>query len=99
MEKFVSICVNKENGKYVLMILPDSDGTNGTIELYLSAETQNYEAPIKKVALIAGKGNVSFEKNRINGFEFIKGQPIRASIEIGFNDYCSWEVKMYATQK
>lgn len=99
LEKFVSICVNKESGKYVLMILPDSDGTNGTIELYLSAETQNYEAPIKKVALIAGKGNVSFEKNRINGFEFIKGQPIRASIEIGFNDYCSWEVKMYATQK
>ena len=75
------------------------DGTDGVVELYLSAETQNYEAPIQKASLIAGNGNISVSKNRIKGFSFAKGQAVRVSIELAFYDYCSMEVKMYATQK
>lgn len=99
VEKFISICVDKEKGKYVLMIVPDNDGTDGVLELYLSAETQNYEAPIQKASLIAGSGIISVSKNKIKGFSFVKGQPVRVGIELDFYDYCSVEVKMYATQK
>lgn len=99
IEKFISICVDKERGKYVLMIVPDNNGTDGIVELYLSAETQNYEAPIQKASLIAGSGTVTVSKNKIKGFSFAKGQAVRVSIELDFYDYCSMEVKMYATQK
>lgn len=98
IDKFMSICVDKEKGKYVLMLVPDSDSAYGVVELFLSAETQNYEAPILKASLIAGSGSISVRKNKIMGFTFIKGQAVRVSIELDFHDYCSMEVKMYATQ-
>jgi len=97
LEKFVSICVDKVKGKYVLMIVPDKDGVNGVVELFLSAETQNYEAPIVKASLIGG--NVKYNKNRISDIVFTKGQALRISLELDYQDYCSIEVKMYATEK
>lgn len=99
IEKFLSICVDKEKGKYVLMIVPDNDGTDAVVELYLSAETQNYGAPIRKASLIAGSGSISVNQNKIKGFTFTKDEAVRVSIELDFYDYCSMEVKMYATQK
>lgn len=97
MEKMVSICVDKEKGKYVLMIVPDRDGENGIVEVYLSAETQNYEAPITNATLIGG--SCILERNRLTNMTFKKGMPFRLSLELDFQDYCSMEVKMYATEK
>lgn len=97
LEKFVPICVDKEAGKYVLLIVPKEDGENGCMELYLSAETQKYEAPIKKATLIGG--SIELNGNVCSGFKFVKGQPLRISLELDFYDYCSMEVSMYADQK
>lgn len=97
MEKFVSICVNKDEGKYVLLVVPNRDGENGIIELFLSAETQNYEAPIKKASLIGG--SMEWENNVCRGLTFCKGQPLRISLELDYSDYCSMEVTMYADKK
>ena len=97
LEKFVSICVDKAKGKYALMITPDMDSVDGTIELFLSAETQNYEAPIIKASLLGG--GINLHKNMLKNVQFKKGQPLRISIELDYQDYCSMEVKMYATEK
>ena len=97
VEKFISICVNKEEGKYVLLVVPNRDGVNGSLELFLSAETQKYEAPIKKASLIGG--NMEVEQNVCKGLNFSKGQPLRISLELDYTDYCSMEVTMYANQK
>ena len=99
IDKFICICVDKEKGKYVLMIVPDNDGINGVVELFLSAETQNYEAPIKKASLSGSTESVIVSGNRITGFSFVKGKALRVGIELDFSDYCSMEVKMYATKK
>lgn len=98
LEKFVSICVEKNKGKYVFMLIPDATGKEGVLEVYLSAETQNYEAPIIKANLIGGK-EVSIEGNKIKGLNFEKGESIRLSVELDFNDYCSVEVKTYAIEE
>ena len=97
LQKFLSICVDKKNGKYALMIVPDKDGDEGIVELYLSAETRSYEAPIKDVKLIGGTAD--FNKNKITGLTFKQGQPIRIALELDYNDYCSMEVRIYATAK
>lgn len=97
IERFVCMGVDKDAGKYMLMIVPNQDGLNGKIELFLSAETQKYEAPIKNAKVI-GKTSC-YKKNIISGLTFTKGQPIRISLELDYFDYCSMEVVMYATSK
>ena len=96
-EKFVCMCIDKNVGKYMIMIVPNQSGENGQIELFLSAETQRYAAPIKNVTVIGG--TASYKNNIISGLKFVKGQPIRISLELDYTDYCSMEVDMYATSK
>ncbi|WP_430886144.1 hypothetical protein [Fusibacter sp. JL216-2] len=94
-QKFLPICVDKENGKYAMVIVPETDGIEGVLELFLSAETQQYKAPILDANVINGKCIVA--DNKIKGVEFKKGQPIRLSLVLDYYDYCSLEVKAYAT--
>jgi hypothetical protein len=96
-EKFVCMGIDKSAGKYMIMVVPDRDGINGQMELYMSAETQRYAAPIKNVSQIGG--NASFKDNVISNLTFVKGQPIRISLELDYQDYCSMEVIMHATSK
>lgn len=96
-EKFVCMGIDKNFGKYMIMVIPDHDGSNGQMELFLSAETQRYNAPIKNVTVIGG--TAAFKDNVISGLDFKKGQPIRISLELDYKDYCSMEVVMYATSK
>jgi len=97
-EKFVCLCINKDEGKYMLRVSPDRECTDGEIELFLSAETQRYPAPITNAVLIGG-GSVSVEENKIKGVSFVKGKDLRLSIEIDYSDYCSMEVELYAASK
>ena len=98
-DKVVCICIDKKEGKYMLRLLPDKNGKDGEIEVYLSAETQRYEAPIKSVTLIGDKDSIGFEGHRIKGVTFEKNKELRFSLELDYYDYCSMEVKMYATEE
>lgn len=97
INKFIYICVDKSAGKYMLRLLPDRDGNDGVLELYLSGETQRYKAPIKNITLIGGKAD--FHDNVVKGLLFEKGKELRFSLELDYTDYCSLEVEMYATEK
>ena len=81
----------------MLLVVPSENGVNSSIELFLSAETQKYVAPIKKASLIGG--NMEWRGNVCSGLTFIKGQPLRISLELDYYDFCSMEVVMYANQK
>ena len=73
------------------------DCINGEMELYLSAETQRYEAPIIKANVI-GKES-SFHQNIIDNLTFVKGESLKISLELDYSDYCSMEVILRATSK
>ncbi|MDO4467778.1 MAG: hypothetical protein Q4C49_12375 [Bacillota bacterium] len=98
LNKFVPVCVDKNSGTYVLMVVPSDDGEEGTLQIYMSAETKNYEAPILSASVIGGN-NVTVENGCISGLTFKKGQPLRIKIQLKFRDYCSFEVKAYAIKK
>ena len=98
LSKFVPVCVSKNDGTYVLMIVPSEDGDEGELHVYMSAETTNYEAPIKSATVIGG-GNASVKNGCISGLTFKKGQPLRIKVQLDFYDYCSFEVKTYAVKK
>ncbi|NLZ74011.1 MAG: hypothetical protein GX905_09415, partial [Bacteroidales bacterium] len=71
LKRFVPVCVDKEKGQYVLLIVPRTSGTDGVLEVYLSAETQNYEAFVKSASVISG-GPISVKGNVIEGINFVK---------------------------
>ena len=98
LKRFVPVCVDKDKGQYVFLIVPRISGGDGVLEVYLSAETQNYEANIKSATVING-GQVSVKGNSIEGLNFVKDEPIRIRVEIDYHDMCAMEVKAYATSK
>lgn len=98
LKKFMPVCIDKTKGQYMFMIIPSEDAQEGIIEVYLSAETQNYEAPIKSVSIVGGNP-VSLNGHVMNGFSFEKGQTIRMKVELDYYDMCAMEVRAYATSK
>lgn len=96
-EKFVCVCINKGEGRYMIKFSPSKDGDNGVIELFLSAETQRYPAPIKSASLIGG--NATLDGNKIRDLSFVAGKELRLSVELDYSDYCSMEVELHATSK
>lgn len=98
LKKFIPVCVDKNKGQYMFMIVPNESISNGSIEVYLSAETQNYKAPIKGVTVIGGN-QVTLTENMISGIEFVKDQTIRLKVELDYFEMCAMEVSAYATSK
>lgn len=98
LSKFVPACVNKNEGLYVFMIVPSEDVEDGELQVYMSAETNSYEAPIKS-AIVIGGNKVNVKNGCISGLSFKKDQPLRIKVQLDFYDYCSFEVKTYAIKK
>ncbi|RRC92654.1 hypothetical protein EII25_03005 [Erysipelotrichaceae bacterium OH741_COT-311] len=99
LKKFVSICVNKSKGQYLFMLTPNENVNDVSIEVYLSGETQNYEACIKNAVITLGYGKVSIFGNTISGIKFEKDKTLRMKVELDFYNLCAMEVKAYATEK
>lgn len=97
LSKFTPVCINKDSGRYAVTIIPLEDCEEGCIDLFLSAESQRYKAPLKTVRIIGGDCVVN--DNRIKGISFKSNMPIKMSIEIDYTDYCSMEVLAYAIKK
>lgn len=98
LNKFIPVCVDKNNGQYVFMLIPNESAQEGILEVYLSAETQNYEAPINS-AIVIGGNQLRIEENRILGIKFEKDKVIRLRVELEYFETCAMEVKAYATKK
>ena len=88
---------NKTTGEYTIVFIPTSSATNGILEVFMSAESQNYEATIV-AASCSECPDLKFEKNRINNLTFTEKKAIRINIQFDYHDYCSLEVKAYGNQ-
>lgn len=88
---------NKTTGEYTIIFTPGSSAENGILEVFMSAESQNYEASII-AASCSECPNLKFEKNRITNLVFTKKKTIRLNIQLDYHDYCSLEVKAYGNQ-
>lgn len=88
------VCLNKEAGEYSITFVPTSSAENGRLDLFLSAESQDYNAPIVS-ALAIGQPPLTITENRISGLTFTANTPVRLRVTIDYYDYCSMEVKAY----
>lgn len=88
------VCLDKDEGKYSVTFVPLVSAKNGYFELFLSAETQNYAAPIVSVKDM-GHADLIVEGNKIKGLEFVANKSTVLLVTIDHNDYCSMEVNAY----
>lgn len=88
---------NKSTGEYTTVFTPVSSATNGILEVFMSAESQNYEASIV-AASCSECPDLKFDKNRITNLTFTEKKAIRLNIQLDYHDYCSLEVKAYGNQ-
>lgn len=96
--KFMYICSNPDEGRYMIDFVPSVDSNNGTLNFYLSGETEAYKAGILKATLIGG-ADIKVRDNSLVGLTFCAGQHIRINMQIDHKDYCSMEVKAYVNKK
>ena len=63
----------------------------------MSAETQNYAAPIVHAVGI-GQPGIEIENNKVKNIAFTEKKPVRLKVTIAYHDYCSMEVKAYGNK-
>ena len=96
--KFMYICSNPDEGKYMVDFVPSVDSENGSLSFFLSGETEAYKAGIVSASQIGG-AQLTTKENTICGLVFKAGQHIRINMQLDFKDYCSMEVKAYVDKK
>lgn len=90
------MCTNKSQGEYTINFVPNASATDGIISLFLSAESQNYDAAL--ISATADGTALAVSGNRISGLTFTENVPVKLSVKIDFHDYCSMEVKAYGNK-
>ena len=91
------VCLNKAAGEYSITFVPTSSAENGRFDLFLSAESQDYDAPIIS-AIGMGQPPLTVAGNHISGLSFTANTPVRLKVTIDYRDYCSMEVKAYGNK-
>lgn len=91
------VCADKAKGQYVVTFVPTTTATDGILDLFMSAESQNYNASIIS-ASCDGNDGLTFKDNRIRGLSFTEGVPVKLYIQLDYHDYCSMEVKAYGNK-
>lgn len=92
-----SMMKNKNTGEYTIVFTPSVSATNGLLDVFMSAESQNYDATIVK-AICSDCPDLRVSGNRILNLTFSEKKPVRIDIQLAYKDYCSLEVKAYGNQ-
>lgn len=91
------MCTDKTTGQYIVSFTPSATATDGIINLFMSAESQSYDAAIVS-ATCDSCPNLKFAKNHIEGLSFTENTPVTIKVTLDYHDYCSMEVKAYGNK-
>lgn len=84
-----------ENSCYVISFTPSASARNASLAVFLSAESDRYEASIDSAELVGTGEPLSVEGNRILGLSFDENVSLKIKVRINYSDYCSMEVRAY----
>ncbi len=96
--KFMYICSDPDDGKYMVDFVPSEDSNNGKLSFYLSGETEAYKAELVGAIQIGGS-ELKINENSLIGLRFEKDKHIRINLQLAHKDYCSMEVKAYVNKE
>lgn len=88
------LCVNKEEGKYLITFKTKKEIDKPKVEISLVSESQNYKAPIIRV-LDEMDNALQFVENKIFANNITQSKVTRLIVYLDFYEYCSMEVNVY----
>lgn len=88
---------DKNNGLYTIVFTPSLSATDGILEVFMSAESQNYDAKILNATCDVCP-DLIIQNNRILNITYTEKQPLKINIQLDYHDYCSMEVKAYGNK-
>lgn len=100
--KFSHICVNKNSGSHVLIIIPTESANDCKIKLFQAAEINNYDLPIIDAKLRDSAGNMSpihVNGNTLEGLNLEAGKEYRIMLNVDYHDYCTMEKRIYVSEE
>lgn len=92
-----SVVRNKNSGEYIIVFTPTASAENGVLEVFMSAESQNYDASLVNVTC-PDCPELKFSKNKITNLTFAEKETLRFNVQLDYHDYCSLEVKAYGNK-
>ncbi|GGA80144.1 hypothetical protein [Ornithinibacillus halotolerans] len=90
------VCLNKEKGKYKLMISPKKSLNSGRLVFRVMGEQNNYDLPIKHAATNDSEVTIeSISANTVYVNSITKNKRFVLNVDIDYPEYCVMEVELY----
>lgn len=86
---------NNKVGSYLISFTPSASAENCSLKLFLSAESDKYNADIISAEDIASGDNLKINGNTISKLTFTENVTLKLRVSINYKDYCSMEVRAY----
>lgn len=96
------ICINANEGVYILSFVVPSTVGKGKLVFSLSGEQSDFDLPIKSAEVMTNESSASVKSARGNTVyleNLTSGEMMKVKIEIDFNFYCMMEVDYYENKK
>ena len=84
-----------EIGGYIISFTPSASADDCSLALFLSAESDKYEADVISACDCETNQSYIVNKNIISGLTFTENVTLKVKVRINYSDYCSMEVKAY----
>ena len=88
---------DRSKGLYRIIFTPRVSANNGVLELFMSAESQTYDAKILS-AVCASQPDLVIVGNKIRNIAFTAEQALQIDVQLDYHDYCPMEVRAYGNK-
>lgn len=88
------LCTDKANGVYRVIVSPKKKFARGKLEFNVTGEQSDVKLPIISVTS-AQIEDISIRENMIRFTNKVGKKEINLEVQIGYDDYCALEVKLY----
>ncbi len=87
-----------KKGEYTVIFTPKDDSEDAFLDIFMSAESQNYKASIISATTEDGT-SLSVDEGKVKGLKFVAGEEIRVNVKLNYSDMCAMEVKGFANKE
>lgn len=84
-----------KSGSYIISFTPSASATECSLAVFLSAESDKYDAEIISAEDMSTGDLLNVEGNKISSLTFTENSTLKLKVAINYSDYCSMEVRAY----
>lgn len=91
-------CKNRDTGEYTVVFTPKESSSKAYLDIFLSAESQNYQAEIASATLADGS-KLPVNNGKVEDLTFEKDYEVKLNVKMKWPGLYAMEVKGYGNKK